>query len=63
VVADQEIHPLCNGGFEGALPGVNSGPDLFDRAIVFDLEPVVGSVEVFDLSSASALIAKRDDFL
>lgn len=63
VVTNQEVDASGDSGLKGAFAGIHGGSDSSYSAIVFDLEPVMSAIEIFDLCSASALITKGDDIL
>jgi hypothetical protein len=63
VVADEKIDALCDGLLKWELARIDCGTNFFNAAIIFDLQAVVGAVEVLDFCPAGALIAKSDDFL
>ena len=61
VVADEKIDSGCEGLFKGNLTGIHGGTDLGNFAVIFDLEAVVGTGEVFDFGLAGACITEGDD--
>ena len=63
VVADEKIDALSDGLLEGELTRIDCGTNFFNAAAIFNLQAVMGAVEVLDFCSAGALVAKRDDFL
>ena len=48
MVADEKIDALSDGLFEGELARIDCGTNLFDAAVIFNLQAVVGAVEVLD---------------
>jgi hypothetical protein len=63
VVADEKIDALCDGLLKWDLARIDCGTNFFNGTVIFDLQAVVGAVEVLDFCPAGALIAKSDDFL
>ena len=63
VVADEEIDALSDGPLKWELARVDCGTNFFNDAVIFDLQAIVGAVEILDFCLAGALIAKSDDFL
>jgi hypothetical protein len=63
VVADEEIDALSDGLLKWDLARIDCGANFFNDTVIFDLQAVVGAVEVLDFCPAGALIAKSDDFL
>ena len=63
VVADQVIGSRIDGGLKGGGARVDAGGDFFNGAIVFDLESVVGAIEIADFRASGAGVAEGNDFL
>ena len=62
-MADEKIDALSDGLLEGELTRIDCGTNFFNAAVIFNLQSVMGAVEVLDFCPACALIAKSDDFL
>ena len=62
VVADEKIDAPSDGFFERELARIDSGTNLLNATVIFDLQAVVGAVEVLDFCPTDALVAISDDF-
>jgi HAD superfamily hydrolase (TIGR01509 family) len=63
VMDDEKVHPRLDGPGEGRLARVDGRAEARHPAIVFQLEPVFGSIEIADLGPAGAGVAPGDQFV
>ena len=63
MMANEEISSGMNRRLNGSHASVNARSDLFNGAVIFDLESVVGAIEVGYFRAPGAGITESDYFL
>lgn len=63
VMANEEIRSGINRGLKRGVAPIDARGNFFDGAIIFNLEPVVGTFEIADFGAPGSGITESDDFL